>query len=71
MTRYAEQTSVPSEKSLSEIEEDIDKRFTSGNKIPVSQARITREEWHVLRHYIRNSTPAPQPEDAERSGGAE
>lgn len=30
----------------------IDARFQSGNAVPVSQARIRREEWDVLRRRL-------------------
>lgn len=36
-------------KPLDKLIHDIDSRFTSGNDVPVSDARISREEWSLLR----------------------
>lgn len=36
-------------KPLDQLIHDVDARFHSGNEVPVSDARITREEWSLLR----------------------
>lgn len=39
----------------------LDERFSSGNDVPVTQARITREEWEALRGTIEWFTPVILP----------
>ena len=39
--------------------EALDQRFSSGNNTPVSQSRITRQEWEYIRAAIAR-TPVPE-----------
>lgn len=38
--------------NVQKIIEDMERRFTSGNEIPVERAHLTREEWNVLKHAL-------------------
>lgn len=35
------------------VYEDIELKFTSGNKIPVTRATITIEEWSIIKKMLK------------------
>lgn len=57
--------------TVDEVMNTLRSRFTSGNSVPVSQARITAEEYAVLRQYINVVMPMIEADCRPRNSGWE